>query len=391
MATTIIMPQMGYDMREGTVVRWRKKEGDSVAKGDVLAEIETDKATVEMEAFSPGILGKIVAEEGRTVPVGDPIAVITDVGEAVPPLDQLTRAGEPAQKTAQLPAVTTPPPDSPGPSGGDIKASPIARRLAREKGIDLSSISGTGPGGRITESDVQRYGDGPASAPSDEVGLGRMRRAIGRVTAQSKREIPHFYVSAEVDMAEAMSVRRQLNENMRDETRISINDLIVKAAALALIKHEKFNSSLKEEQLEVHQDLNIGIAVALEQGLIVPSIARCQDRSLTDIAKASSDLIQRAQSNNLRAEECGGSTFSISNLGMFDVDSFAAIILPPNAAVLAVGAVKEQPVVREGQIKVSQIMKATLSVDHRIADGAEGAAFLMDVKSQLEHPVGLLL
>ena len=398
MATTIIMPQMGYDMREGTVVRWHKKEGEEVTRGDILAEIETDKATVEMEAFSTGILGKIVVEEGRTVPVGDLIAVITDPGEAVPPLDQLTKSGGSAPAASQAPATSPAPPPATNPPDSpdrDVRATPIARRLAKERGIDLASLTGTGPGGRITEADVEAH-DGTSAptagaGPAGTVELSRMRQAIARVTTQSKHEIPHFYVTAEVDMTEAVSVRRQLNESVTDGIRVSINDLIVKAAALALVKHPKFNASLKGDHLELHPDLNIGIAIALEQGLMVPSIAECQNRSLVEIAKASSDLIQRAQSNNLRADEYGGGTFSISNLGMFDVENFAAIILPPNAAVLAVGSVKAQPVVRDSQIKIAQIMKATLSVDHRVADGAEGAAFLMEVKAQLEHPVGLLL
>ena len=389
MATTVIMPQMGYDMREGTVVRWHKREGDDVARGDILAEIETDKATVEMEAFSPGILGKIVAEEGRTVPVGDPIAVIVSPGEAVPELEQVAASPSSPAANPEPAAPQTAPPAS-----GDVKASPLARRLAREKGIPLDSISGTGPGGRITEADVLRAEEaGGVSAPASQEGaeISPMRRAIARITAQSKREVPHFYVTAEVNMNQAMSVRGQVNETLPEGQRVSINDLIVKASALALVKHPKFNASLGGDRLVMHEDLNIGIAVALQQGLIVPSINRCQDRSLVDIAKASSDLVRRTQENRLRAEEYSGSTFSISNLGMHDVDSFAAIILPPNAAVLAVGAVREQPVAQDGQIVVGQVMKATLSVDHRVADGAEGAAFLVEIKANLENPVRLLL
>lgn len=390
MATTVIMPQMGYDMREGTVVRWHKNEGDDVARGDILAEIETDKATVEMEAFSPGILGKIVVEEGRTVPVGDLIAVIVSPGEAVPELEQL--GGTPSSPI--LSSEAAPPPLAP-PDSSDVKASPLARRLAREKGIPLGSITGTGPGGRITEADVNRA---EAAAPltsaqgsSEGTENSPMRRAIARITAQSKREVPHFYVTAEVNMSQAMSVRRQVNETLPEGQRVSVNDLIVKASALALVKHPRFNASLDGDRLMMHDDLNIGIAVALEQGLIVPCISRCQDRSLVEIANASSDLIRRTQDNRLRAEEYSGSTFSISNLGMHDVDSFAAIILPPNASVMAVGAVREQPVVQDGQIVVGQVMKATLSVDHRIADGAEGAAFLVEIKANLENPVRLLL
>ncbi len=415
MATTIVMPQMGYDMREGTVVRWRKQEGESVTRGEVIAEIETDKATVEVEAYSAGVLSKIVVEEGKTVPVGELIAVIGEPGETLPPIEELQGSPPSPQPSATplplgegvggegteapLTAPTTPVPST------EVRATPIARRLAREKGIDLAKVSGTGPGGRITEADVVSYeksgGEAPAPSaaapaaqpvlPGGKVELSRMRRAIAKVTVQSKREAPHFYVTSEIDMSEAMSVRAQLNETLGGDIRVSVNDLIVKAAALALVTYPNFNASFQEDHLQLHANLNIGIAIALEQGLIVPAISDCQNKSLADIAKDSRDLIQRAQSGTLRAEEYTGGTFSISNLGMFDVESFAAIIFPPNAAVLAVGTVKELPVVRDGQIVIAQIMKATVSVDHRVADGAEGARFLMEVKKNLEQPVRLLL
>ena len=414
MATTIVMPQMGYDMREGTVIRWRKQEGETVSRGEVIAEIETDKATVEMEAYSTGILGKIVVEEGKAVPVGELIAVITEPGETIPTLEELTGRATPAQ----APVAATAPQAAPQGAAAvaapldEVRASPTARRLAREKGIDLVQIIGTGPGGRITEADVLAYEEKmvaapvpPESAPAGTpvpgaaVELTRMRRAIARVTTQSKREAPHFYVTSEIDMTEAMALRRQLNESLqasperseRDSTRVSVNDMVVKGAAGALEKFPNLNASFQDDHLQLNPDLNIGVAIALEQGLIVPAISTCQRKSLVEIARASSDLIERAQSGTLREEEYAGGTFSISNLGMFDVDNFAAIILPPNAAVLAVGVVKEQPVVRDGQIAIAQIMKATLSVDHRVADGAEGAQFLMEVKRYLEHPVSLLL
>ena len=399
MATTIIMPQMGYDMREGTVVRWRKREGDTVSRGDVIAEIETDKATVEMESFSTGVLGRIVVDEGRTVPVGELIALIIQPGEVVPPIEEIV-----GSKAPSAPPSTSPPPVAAGegrvgaPAGaqaaptGEVRASPIARRLATEKGIDLALVSGTGPGGRITEADVLGYEErGAAAPPAGKIELTRMRRAIARVTSQSKREAPHFYVTSEIDMDAAMAFRRQLNDALPDDTRVSVNDLVVKAAAKALERFPKFNGSFQEDHLQLNADLNIGIAVALEEGLIVPAIGGCQQKSLVEIAKASTDLIQRAQSGTLTAGEYTGSSFSVSNLGMFEVDNFAAIILPPNAAVLAVGAVKEQAVVRDGQVAIAQIMKATLSVDHRVADGAESAEFLMEVKRHLEHPMTMLI
>ena len=472
MATNIVMPAMGYDMREGTVVRWRKREGDEVSRGEVIAEIETDKATVEMEAYSAGVLGKIVVEEGRTVPVGELIAVITEPGEAVPSVVAPAVAvapASPAAAPAAAPTPVAPVPDAPAAVArlGEVRATPIARRLAREKGIDLALVTGTGPGGRITEGDVLSYeesmkaapvaaaaallpvaptvpadvratpiartlarekaidlaqvtGTGPGGritesdvlghearmqeapapaaaappvAPADgRVELTRMRRAIARVTSQSKRESPHFYVTSEIDMTEAMALRRQINQALEEQgARVSVNDMVIKAAALALGKFPNFNASFHDEYLQLNLDLNIGIAVALEEGLMVPAISGCQSRSLVDIARASSDLVERAQRGALRADEYTGGTFSISNLGMFDVDSFAAIIFHPNAAVLAVGTVKEQPVARDGQVAVAQMMKATVSVDHRVADGAEGARFLMEVKGHLEHPMRLLL
>ena len=400
MATTIVMPQMGYDMREGTVVRWRKQEGEEVSRGEVIAEIETDKATVEMEAYSAGVLGKIVVEEGKTVPVGELIAVITQPGEEVPLLETLAGDQAPAAAPATPQAAAPPaaPATSPVPAspGGDVKASPIARRLAREKGIDLASVTGTGPGGRITEADVLGSGEAPAASvpstlPGGRVELTRMRQAIARVTSQSKREAPHFYVTSEIDMTEAMALRRQLNEALQDGTRVSVNDMVVKAVAKTLEQFPNLNATFKEDYLQLNSEINIGIAVALEEGLMVPTLPGCHGKSLVEIAVTSAELVERAQAGHLRSEEYGGSTFSISNLGTFDVESFAAIIFPPNSAVLAIGTVKEQAVVREGQLAVAQMMKATISVDHRVGDGAEGARFLQELKRHLEHPVSLLL
>ena len=471
MATSIVMPQMGYDMREGTVVRWHKKEGETVARGEVLADIETDKATVEFEAYTGGVVGRIVAAEGMVVPVGELIAIITAPGEALPeddlpapPPDAATDDSE-AEATPSSQPVASPsdsgtadsetadegrlraspiarrlarergidlgdvtgtgpggrivekdvleyqPPALPAEPPGGVRASPIARRLARERGIDLSEVSGTGPGGRIVEKDVLEYRppapvpapvseapsgpDGDAGAvpaeAAERVELSRMRQAIARVTSDSKREAPHFYVTAEVDMGRAMSLRREINDAVDSESRVTVNDLIVRACALALGRHPKFNASFSDGGLEFHTQVNIGIAIALEAGLMVPGIANCQEKSLVELAAASKDLIQRAHSGHLRNDEYSSTTFSVSNLGMFDVESFAAIIYPPHAAVLAVGSVKEQPVVRDGQLAVGQMMKATLSTDHRVADGAEAAQFLMEVKRVLENPVTLLL
>ena len=412
MATSIVMPQMGYDMKEGTVVRWHKQEGDPVARGEVIADIETDKATVEFEAYAGGVLRKIVVQEGVAIPVGRLIAVITEPDEPLP--DDIL-ADEPApavaapsnpedeEAPAAVPAATMPRPGEVAATAGEIRASPIARRLARERGIDLALVTGTGPGGRIVEDDVLTYAESPpvpadsasaaaVEAPEAErVELSRMRQAIARVTVDSKREAPHFYVTADVDMTKAMGMRQDVNQAIPAESRVSVNDLVIKACGIALQRYPKFNSTFRGDHLQMNPRINIGIAIALEAGLIVPGISGCEAKSLLEIAVASRDLIARANSGTLRNEEYSGTTFSISNMGMFDVDSFAAIIFPPHAAVLAVGTIKEQAVVREGQLAVGQIMKATLSVDHRVADGAEAAQFLMEVKKALEHPVSMML
>ncbi len=420
MATNVVMPQMGYDMREGTVVRWYKQEGEAVDRGEVIADIETDKATVEFEAYTGGVLGRIVAQEGVAVPVGELIAIITEPGETVPemaadaaPVPSAASAPAPDARAAgaeSLPAEVSPSAD------GRVRASPIARRLAREKGIDLSLITGTGPNGRVTERDVGNYRPSapivesmpepepvvapPAPAPDavpvvtpadSRIELSRMRQTIARVTADSKSAAPHFYVTAEIDMGKAMDLRRNVNDAADPDNRVSVNDLMVKACALALVKHSKFNSFFRGDHLEAHGAMNIGIAIALESGLILPGVSNCESKSLLQIAAATKDLISRANSGTLRNEEYSSTTFSISNMGMFDVESFTAIIYPPHAAILAVGSVKQQPVVRDGELTVGTMMKATLSTDHRVADGAEAAQFLMEVKRVLENPVSLLL
>ena len=459
MATSIVMPQLGYDMREGTVVRWVKQEGDEVVANEVIAEIETDKAVVEFKPTTGGVLRRIVAGEGEAVPVGQLIAVIGDADEALP--DDL---GGPAVATASEAAPAPEPASAPTPPiaagsapAGEVRASPIARRLARERGVDLATVTGSGPGGRIVEADVLAAADAvraaaaagrvlasplarrlarergidlaaltgtgpggriveadinaaaaaappvpepqpepaPATAPAPEgaerAELSRMRQAIASVTSGSKREAPHFYVAVDIDMTAAMALRRDINDELPAASRVSVNDLIVKASALAIGKHPKFNSFYRGDHLQMNPSINVGIAIALESGLIVPGIPECENKTLAQIAAASRDLIDRANNGRLQAEEYTGTTYSVSNLGMFDVDSFTAIIFPPHAAILAVGAVKEQPVARDGQLAIAEIMKATLSVDHRVADGAEAAQFLMEIKRLLEKPVSLLL
>ena len=460
----MVMPQMGYDMHEGKVVRWLKQEGEEVIRGEIIAEIETDKATVEYEAYTGGVMGKIVAEEGETIPVGGLIAVITAPGEPIPE-ELLTDAAISSLNEPSSAPVVTQPDAVPSQSDvGEVRASPLARRLAQERGVDLSSVIGTGPGGRITEADIPEQGDlavapksaavgsngyikasplakrlarergvdladltgtGPegriveadvpehAQTPravdgehsisatgntaeqfglsSEKVELSRMRQAIARVTVDSKREAPHFYVAVDIDMAKAMSFRRDLNDELDAEKRVSVNDLIIKASAIAISRHPKFNSFFRDDHLQMNSAINIGVAIALESGLIVPGINACEAKSLVEIAVASRDLAARANSGTLRNDEYSGTTFSVSNLGMFDIDSFTAIIFPPHAAILAVGTVKEQPVVRDGELSISQIMKANLSTDHRVADGAEAAQFLVEIKRLLENPISLVI
>lgn len=457
MATSIVMPQMGYDMHEGKVVRWLKKEGEEVTRGEVIAEIETDKATVEYEAYTGGVMAKIVAEEGVAIPVGGLIAVMTAPGEAIPE-DILTDAAiasaadspAPAAATVEAPESPIPAAAAPadteevrasplarrlakergfdlatitgtGPGGriteadipeqgaaagpaalassnGYIKASPLAKRLARERGIDLATLTGTGPGGRVIEADVPEHAvpaaagfAAPATLVSENVELSRMRQAIARVTSDSKRDAPHFYVAVDVDMTKAMSFRRDLNDELDAENRVSVNDLIVKASAIAIGRHPKFNSFFRDDHLQMNAAINVGIAIALESGLIVPGINGCERKSLVEIAAASRDLVSRANSGTLRNDEYSGTTFSVSNLGAFDIESFTAIIFPPHAAILAVGTVKEQPVVRDGELAIAQIMKATLSTDHRVADGAEAAQFLVEIKKLLQNPISLVI
>ena len=457
MATSIVMPQLGYDMREGTVVRWVKQEGDEVVANEVIAEIETDKAVVEFKPTTGGVLRRIVAGEGEAVPVGQLIAVIGDADEALPddlggPAPDTAAAPETAPAASQAPALA-----AAAAPAGEVRASPIARRLARERGVDLETLTGTGPGGRIVEADVLTAADAaraaaeagrilasplarrlarengldladisgtgpggriveadieaaatardaaPQAAPApaadaavapqgaERADLSRMRQAIARVTSDSKREAPHFYVAVDIDMTAAMALRRDINDELPSSSRVSVNDLIVKASALAISKHPKFNSFFRGDHLQMNPSINVGIAIALESGLIVPGVPGCENKTLAQIAAASRDLIDRANNGTLQAEEYAGTTYSVSNLGMFDVDSFTAIIFPPHAAILAVGAVKEQPVARDGQLAIAEMMKATLSVDHRVADGAEAAQFLMEIKRLLEKPVSLLL
>jgi pyruvate dehydrogenase E2 component (dihydrolipoamide acetyltransferase) len=395
-ATDIILPSLGFDMTEGKLVRWLKQEGERVEKGQAIAEIETEKANVEIESAASGILAKIVVPPGQTVPVGTVIGVIAEPGEKIAeepaPAAEAPEAPPPAEEARREEAA--PPPEV------RVKASPVARKMAKEAGIDLSRIKGTGPGGRVMERDVQAAVEArpapprpaaPPPPPGEAVPLSRMRQAIARRMAESKRTAPHFYVTVEIAMDEAMKVREQLNTLAPEAEKVSVNDLVVAAAARTLTRFPELNASYRDGSLDMHARINIGIAVALEEGLISPVLRDADKKTLRTIAAESKSLSERARSGKLRSDDMGPGTFTISNLGMFDVDEFIAIINPPEAAILAVGAVARRPAAVGDEIRIASLMKVTLSVDHRVADGARAGRFMQEFKSLLENPVNLLI
>ena len=416
MISEVTMPSMGADMTEGTIAKWLKAEGESVNRGDKLAEIETDKTVVEMEAYAEGLLRKIVVPEGTLVQVGTVIAFIGDAGDEIPEVAEAAPAAE-APKSEAAPVSATPAPapvqqaaPTPAPApvaaapGGRVKASPIARKLAEEKGIDIAAVPGTGPGGRITKTDVDNFTPSPAFAASggraavvmdgSDTPLSSMRQAIARVTVKSKTESPHYYVTHEVNMGPAMTFRAQLNEALVDDgERVSVNDMVLRAVAIALLKHPKWNSSFDGDKLIGHADINLGVAIALEEGLIVPAVIGIQNMSLIEISRAVRDLGKRArgEGGSLTQSEMTAGTFGTSNLGMFGTDTFAAIIVPPNAGIIAVGAVKEKPIVKDGEIVIGKTMNATISADHRVGDGAEAAILMGEFQKALENPARLML
>ena len=455
MTTELTMPQMGYDMQEGTVVRWLKAEGSNVEIGEPVAEIETDKAVVEFESYADGVLQKILVNEGTTVPVGEVIAIVGEDSEVVgttaepeepPHVTEPEPAEEETPVAIPLGAASVPPSDdgaepsdeSEEPRQGQrVLATPVARQIAAEAGVDLATVEGTGPGGRITKDDVQRVVEAmpepeaeletepePAEAEGevepeletepepveaeaeieaeaepeaiedeDLVPLSRMRQQIARVTVRSKSEKPHFYVNTDVDMTAAMALRGQINQVLAAAgVRATVNDLIIAASVLALKRYPKFNAYYEDDGVRMNDDVNVGVAMAVEEGLILPAIVGAGAMSLKEIAQASKDLSDRAQKGILSPQEYSGGTFAVSNMGMMGVTSFVAIIQPPQSAVLAVGAVQKRPVVTDDdEIVVRQMMTATLSADHRIVDGAEGAMFLNEIKELLENPLSVIL
>jgi pyruvate dehydrogenase E2 component (dihydrolipoamide acetyltransferase) len=414
MAETISMPKLGFDMQEGTLVRWLRNEGDAIAKGDVLAEIETDKATVEVESSAAGIVRRLLVGQGAVVPIGNPIAIVGEEDEKIEEPAAGTPArdgGEPSPAkvdapTAMTATAATVEPLTP-PSGGIAKASPLARKLARDAGLDLGTIPGTGPGGRVVRRDVEAILGGkvdvgalptaskivPSKGPraDEQVALTRLRQAIGRRMTESKSQVPHFYVSYEYQADALVAVREQVNQYLDEGAKISVNDFVVKATALCLREFPNLNATYQGDHVLRHGDINVGVAVAVEGGLLTVVCKNAHSKALPQISQEIREMAARVRSGKVRSDDIEGSTFSVSNLGMFGVESFSAIINPPEAAILAVGAARQVPVVDGGSIRAGWRMKATIAVDHRVSDGAEAARFMKQLGTYIEAPAGLLL
>ena len=426
MADYIKMPTLGFDMEEGTMGSWLKNIGDAVAKGDILAEIESDKVTQELQARTDGVLLAILANEGDNIPVGANLGIIGAKGEDVSsmmngdapapaPAAESTPApaAAPAVETAvsTTPAAPTPTPvpvDNTLPGG--VRATPVARRIAQERNIDLSQVSGSGPDGRIRKADVENFvaqptapatpapTTAPAPAPVVEAGpnsyeepLSRMRKAIARRMTESKTTVPHFQITTEIDMADALALRKQINASLEPEGKVSVNDLVVKAAALTLKQYPNINASFGGDKIIYHNDINVGSAVAVEGGLLTIVQKNTDISTMSKVAKDHKEMIGRAREGKVQPSDVEGATFTVSNLGAFDVEHFIAIINPPNAAILAVGSAKKVPVVVDNEITIGTRMKATLSADHRVTDGAEAAQYMQTLKQILENPMRLLL
>jgi pyruvate dehydrogenase E2 component (dihydrolipoamide acetyltransferase) len=382
MVTEVIMPKMGQTMEKGKIVKWLKKEGETVRRGEPILEIETDKTTVEVEARGSGILKKILAQEGDEAPIAKVIGYIGKEDESLPkaapdkPEETATRS---KPKTAKKPQQAR---------QKRIKASPLAKRLAEEKGVDLALVKGTGPAGRITKEDVLGFLAGKPAAEFEVVPMNSMRRAIAAKMTESKTRVPHFYVSAEVDMTEAVKMREELLPKFEADAgvRLSYTHLLVKAVALGLKEHPKLNSTLDGDNIKLWKNVNVGIAVGLDDGLIVPVLRNAGQLSLREIAVKATALVAKARAKKLREDEFTGGTFTVSNMGALNVDSFTAIINIPETAILATGRINSKAVVINGDVVVRKMMTATLSADHRVVDGVYAAKFLSRVKSLLDSP-----
>ncbi len=430
------MPKLSPTMEEGQISRWLKKEGDKVSMGEPLAEIDTDKATMEMQALANGVLRKILINEGQSVPLGQTIAVIGEPNEDIASL--LSEAPQPAKQAQPKPEqaqpqeqpAPQPPPQAKAAAAASSSAaprtvdngqpraaasdsarmivSPLAARMAAEAGIDLRSLQGSGPGGRIIKRDIEAAISQPKAAPSypravepgqiPQIGASayrdeaasQIRQTIAKRLVTSLGPVPHFFLTTEIEMDRAAEMRKGINA-LDPDLKISINDIIIKVAAAALIQHPEVNASFQEKFVRYYEHADIGVAVAIEDGLITPVVRAANQKSLSQIAAEVRELADRARSKRLKPEEYTGATFSISNLGMFGIDEFTAVINPPEGAILAVGAMSAKPVVRDNEIVIRQMMRVTMSCDHRVIDGATGAKFLQTFKKILENPLYLVV
>ncbi len=418
MATVINMPKLGFDMAEGLLVRWMKAEGEAVESGEVLAEIETDKATVEVEAEASGVILKHLAAENTSVPIGAPITVIGEAGEEfdIDSIEvesaevEVVKSEAPVAEHAAMhePAAASPIADRETSSNGDgqlpagVRASPVARRLASERGVELAALSGSGPQGRIVKRDVEAAVPAaasgavpfqPSATPLEtvRVPMTKLREVIGRRMSASKQQLPHFYVTSDLDAAPMMDLRRQLNSRMPDGEKFSVNDFLVKASAMALREFPNINASLDGGEIVRHGHINVGVAVALDDGLMTVVTKDVDGKPIRQLSTELRELVARARSGKVRPGDIEGSTFTVSNLGMFQVDHFIAIINPPEAAIMAVGSVRDEAVVVNGQVVPGKRLQVTLSADHRVTDGAEVARWLQVFRQYVENPVHTLV
>lgn len=415
MAEVIRMPKMSDTMEEGVIVEWLKKQGDTVKSGDILAEVETDKATMELENYVKGTLLHIGVQKGQAVPVDGIIAIVGEPGEDIKALlaDASTKKEAPkeevAETSAPAPQATSSAPVAPAANNnttapsttddGRIKASPLARKMAEDKGLDITRISGTGENGRVVRRDIENYKESAASIPSapvytgqesyTEVPVSQMRKTIARRLADSKFTAPHFYLTMEINMDKAVEARTAMNEY--SPVKLSYNDMVIKAAAIALRQHPQVNSAWMGDKIRTNQHIHVGVAVAVEDGLLVPVIRFADNKTLSQISAEVKELAEKAKTKKLQPAEWEGNTFSISNLGMYGIEEFTAIINPPNACILAIGSMKETVIVKNGEMRPGHVMKVTLSCDHRVVDGVVGSKFLQTFKNLLEEPVRLLV
>ncbi len=430
MATDVVMPRLSDSMEEGTILKWLKSPGDAVELGEELVEIETDKANMVYEADAGGTLIEIVADEGETLPIGQVIARVGEPGEepsgdgasAKPKKSKKPKKpSAEAEETAAAPATEAPPAAAPADADGRVKASPLARRIARERGLDLAGLAGSGPGGRIVKADVEKAiaagptpavaqaaappaaapaGPTPGAAERPETAKGstsfeeltKLQSTVARRMAESKATAPHFYLSVEADMSRAVEARAHLKAGAKEGDVVpSFNDMVVKACAIALRENPRANGAYRDGRLELYSRVNVGVAVAAQDALVVPTVFDADLKGLAQIATETRALAQRVRGGTITPPELSGGTFTVSNLGMFGISSFAAVINPPQAGILAVGAIAERPVVKDGEITIGNLMAMTLACDHRILYGAEGAVFLDRIRNLLEEPLGLAL